>query len=163
MWRMSDVELRRATHADAEAVADVFLDSFRAALPTVKRAHDDADVRRYVRDVLIPRTECWVAVDDRGRVVAMMSLKPGWVEQLYVAPEHLGEGIGRRLLDLAKERSMGELQLWTFQVNDRARRFYERNGFVAAELTDGSGNEEREPDVRFVWPRAGGGAAEHHE
>ena len=24
----------------------------------------------------------------------------------------------------------GELQLWTFQVNDRARRFYARNGFV---------------------------------
>lgn len=164
MWRMSDVELRRATDADAEAVADVFIDSYRAALPTVKRAHDDADVRRYVREVLIAQTDCWVAVDSRGRLVAMMSLKPGWVEQLYVAPDHLGEGIGLRLIELAKARSAGELQLWTFQVNHRARRFYKRNGFIAAELTDGSANEEHEPDIRFVWRRARvDGAATHHE
>jgi GNAT superfamily N-acetyltransferase len=82
----------------------------------------------------------------------MMSLKPGWVDQLYVAPDRLGEGIGRRLLELAQSRAGADgLQLWTFQVNERARRFYERNGFELAEMTDGSGNEEREPDVRYVW------------
>jgi putative acetyltransferase len=86
----------------------------------------------------------------------MLSLRPGWVDQLYVAPGHQGRGIGRRLLDLAKERSEGGLELWTFQVNDRARRFYERNGFAAVELTDGSGNEEREPDVRYRWPERTG-------
>lgn len=37
------------------------------------------------------------------------------------------------------------------QVNESARRFYERHDFVAAEYTDGHGNEEREPDVRYVW------------
>jgi putative acetyltransferase len=41
------------------------------------------------------------------------------------------------------------LRLWTFQRNAGARRFYERNGFAAVELTDGLGNEEREPDVRY--------------
>jgi GNAT superfamily N-acetyltransferase len=59
--------------------------------------------------------------------------------------------LGRRLLDLAKERADGLLELWTFQVNAPARRFYERNGFVAVELTDGTGNEEREPDMRYRW------------
>ena len=33
-----------------------------------------------------------------------------------------------------------------------AQRCYERQGFVAVERTDGAGNEEREPDVRLVWP-----------
>ncbi|GHD97675.1 hypothetical protein GCM10010339_00960 [Streptomyces alanosinicus] len=51
----------------------------------------------------------------------------------------------------AKERSPGGLSLWTFQVNKPAHRFYERHGFTAVESTDGSGNEEREPDVRYVW------------
>jgi hypothetical protein len=32
-----------------------------------------------------------------------------------------------------------------------ARRFYQQHGFVPAEFTDGSGNEEREPDIRFRW------------
>ena len=146
------IKLRRATRADAPEIAEVYLASFRAALPTVRLAHDDDDVRRYVRDVLVGQRETWVA-DDGGRIVAMMSLSPGWVDQLYVVPDRLGEGIGRRLLDLAKDRAPGQLELWTFQVNARARRFYERNGFVAVELTDGSANEEREPDVRYAWQR----------
>jgi len=41
-------------------------------------------------------------------------------------------------------------RLWAFQRNQRARVFYEHRGFVAAEFTDGAGNEEREPDMRYV-------------
>ena len=143
------VDLRRATPADAAAVAEVFLDTFHAtyAFPL---AHTDDEVRGWVRDELIPRSETWVAVVD-GRVVGMLVVAPGWVEQLYVEPAHHGRGIGSRLLDLAKTRSREGLTLWTFQVNDRARRFYERHGFVAVELTDGSGNEELQPDVRYEW------------
>lgn len=146
------IAIRRAGPADAPAIADVYLSSFRAALPTIRLAHSDDEVRGWIRDWVIPQTEAWVAVD-RGGVVAMMSLQPGWVNHLYVAPGRLGEGIGRRLLDLAKERAEGPLELWTFQANERARRFYERNGFVAVEMTDGAGNEEREPDIRYRWER----------
>ena len=146
------VELRRATDADAEAAAEVFISSRRTSLPTVHFPYSDESVRGYVRDILIATTEGWLA-QDADQVVAVMSLKPGWVEQLYVATDRHGEGIGRRLLDLDKERSDGGLQLWTFQVNDRARRFYERNGFTVAEMTDGAGNQEHEPDVRYVWRR----------
>jgi hypothetical protein len=46
------------------------------------------------------------------------------------------------------------LQLWTFQRNTAARRFYGRLGFVAVEQTDGSRNEEDEPDVRYRWQPA---------
>ena len=147
------IELRRATEEDADAAADVFISSRRTALPTVNFPYADEDVRRYVRDIFIGRTEAWLATDG-DEVLAVMSLKPGWVEQLYVATDRQGEGIGRQLLDLAKERSAGELQLWTFQVNARARRFYERNGFTIAEMTDGAGNTEREPDIRYAWTRA---------
>jgi len=147
------VELRRATDADADAVADVYLASFKQALPTVQLAHDDDDIRRHIRGVIASGRDCWVAADGDA-IVGLMFLKPAWVDQLYIAPDRLGEGIGRRLLDLAKKQSGGDLQLWTFQVNDRARRFYERNGFEAVELTDGSGNEEHEPDVRYSWHAA---------
>jgi len=44
-----------------------------------------------------------------------------------------------------------ELKLWTFQRNTNARRFYEKHGFIADRMTDGMGNEEREPDMRYVW------------
>ena len=148
------IEVRRATGADAGAVADLWLASFDDALPTVRRAHDDDDVRGWIRDHLVARTEAWVAV--RGaEVVAILGLAPGWIEQLYVAPAHQGSGVGSHLVAFAQDRA-DELQLWTFQVNDRARAFYRRHGFREVELTDGAANQEREPDVRLLWTRAGG-------
>lgn len=150
-----DVLLRRATSDDAPAVAEVWLTSFADALPTVTRAHDDDEVRGWVRDHLVPEVECWVATA-AGEVVALLALAPGWIEQLFVAPGHQGAGIGSLLLQHAQRRADGPLQLWTFQVNTRARAFYRRHGFREVELTDGSANEEREPDVRLEWdPSAG--------
>ena len=127
----------------------MFLSSFHSTYD-FPLAHTDDEVRGWVRDRLVVTEETWVAVDDAG-VVAMMVVAPGHLEQLYVAPDRLGRGIGRELVELAKDRFPAGLSLWTFQVNERARRFYERNGFVAVELTDGSGNQERQPDVRYEW------------
>jgi hypothetical protein len=42
-------------------------------------------------------------------------------------------------------------QLWTFQKNARARRFYEQRGFTAVRFTEGEGNIEKEPDVLYAW------------
>ncbi len=143
------VAIRPATAGDAAAVADVFLASFHAtyAFPL---AHTDDQVRAWIRDTLVPAGATWVAVDGDA-VVGLLVAAEGDLDQLYVAPDRLGEGIGRRLLELAKERSPGGLQLYTFQVNERARRFYERNGFTAEWFGDGSANEEGQPDVRYAW------------
>ena len=54
-------------------------------------------------------------------------------------------------MDKAKELRPAGFRLWVFQRNDGARRFYERHGLTLVELTDGAGNEEREPDARYDW------------
>ncbi len=71
-------------------------------------------------------------------------------------PAAQGHGIGGALLATAQQGA-DRLQLWTFQRNARARRFYEARGFVSVEENDGSRNEEKEPDVRYLWTRAAGG------
>ena len=38
-----------------------------------------------------------------------------------------------------------------FESNVKAREFYKRYGFVEVERTDGSGKEEKVPDVRMRW------------
>ena len=141
--------IRPAEAADADAIAEIHISAFRATY-SFPLAHTDDEVRGWVINDLLPETETWVAQRD-GRVVAFCSLRDGWIDQLYVAPEHTGHGIGSRLVQLAKERRPRGLQLWTFQVNTAARRFYERHGFVAVEMSDGAGNEERQPDVRYAW------------
>jgi GNAT superfamily N-acetyltransferase len=146
----NEVTIRPAVAADASAVADVYLASFHATYD-FPLAHTNDQVRGWIRETVIEGGGTWVAVDADGAVVALMVVAPDELDQLYVRPDRLGKGIGRRLLDRAKEQSPAGLSLYTFQVNERARRFYERNGFVAEWLGDGSANEEGQPDVRYVW------------
>lgn len=147
-------ETRPAAPEDAADIANVYLRSFGAAMPSVRRAHSDEEVRDWVRHVLVPDGGVWVAQVD-GHVIGMLALADGWVEQLYVDPACQRRGVGTLLLSLAKREAPSGLQLRTFQVNRQAQRFYERHGFAVAERTDGSENEEHEPDVRYVWHPSG--------
>jgi GNAT superfamily N-acetyltransferase len=148
---MTPVTLRRAVSADARAVADVWLRSRRAAVADVPApVHPDDEVRHHFETVLVPTRETWLAEAD-GVVVAVLVLDGGELDQLYVDPDWQRGGIGSQLVLLAQSRRPGGLALWTFQSNLGARRFYERHGFVAVDWTDGSTNEERAPDVRYVW------------
>jgi GNAT superfamily N-acetyltransferase len=123
--------------------------AIRATLPGLREPHTAAEDAAWIR-AIFTRHSVWLAAHD-GRVVGIASRDGEWVGQLYVAPGYTGRGIGQRLLDkmLIEAAAGGVLRLWTFQRNGGARRFYERNGFIAVELTDGSGNEEGEPDVRY--------------
>ena len=143
------VDIRRASRDDAPAIAEVFLASFGATY-AFPMGHTPDEVRGWVASHLVPTTETWVAVAD-PEVVGFLSLGEAVVEQLYVAPGWTGHGIGGRLMGLAKQRRPSGLELYTFQVNDGARRFYERHGFSAVWFGDGSENEERQPDVRYAW------------
>lgn len=69
-----------------------------------------------------------------------MVLAGDWLDQLYVDPARTGKGVGSELLAMAKSERPHGLQLWAFESNLGARRFYERHGFVAAERTDGPGH-----------------------
>ena len=118
--------------------------------------HAESEVRRWMADEVIGHADVTVAEID-GVLVAMMAIEhgrvgTGWIEQLYLDPAWVGRGLGQQFIDRAKQRCPAGLQLWTFQENAAARRFYERQGFAAVEFTDGAGNEERSPDVRYTWP-----------
>ncbi len=158
--------LRRAEARDAAAVADVYLDSFGAAydFPLV---HTDDQVRAWIRDEVVASAETWVmeaapfrdlgevaAGRAEGEIVGFMSLDDGDLDQLYVGHRWWDRGYGGRLLALAKTRRHGGLELYTFQVNARARSFYERHGFEVVDLDDGRRNEEHQPDVRYRWTPA---------
>ena len=106
---------------------------------------------RFVRAILLPNQEVWVAEDDEQRVVGWFSLTKGSLEHIYVDPERQNRGLGSEMLAAVIERLPDGFSLWTFQKNEGARRFYERHGLDAVEFTDGRDNMEREPDVRYEW------------
>lgn len=134
-------------------MASVWLAARRAAVPAIPApAHADDDVRRWICEQLVPTHEVWVVEVD-GCVAGLLVLDGGWVSQLYVNPAHQGQGLGSALLEWAKAQSPEGLDLWTFETNIGAHRFYERHGFTLVESTDGRANEERMPDRRYRWPQ----------
>jgi GNAT superfamily N-acetyltransferase len=141
--------IRAVEPRDAVAVANIFL-AARAGMTYLPRLHSDDDTRAYIRHVVVQELETWVC-ENEGRVVGFGALSGDMLEHLYVHPDAQGRGVGTDLLAHAKRLRPGGFRLWVFQKNERARRFYERNGFFLAELTDGGDNEEREPDALYEW------------
>jgi putative acetyltransferase len=153
-----NLAIRRAGPADAPAIAVIHRSALRCALPHLPDLHTPDEDLAFFRDRVLARCEVWVETMGNGTVVGFCGLREGWIEHFYVAPSHQGRGVGSRLLHHAMARQPS-FRLWTFARNARARRFYEEHGFVAVKETDGSGNEEKEPDVLYAWSQQGDGAS----
>lgn len=89
--------------------------------------------------------------ENQGRIAGFLVLEADYLACLYLAQAHRKRGLGARFLELARARNPAGLNLWTFQANHGARRFYEREGFTVEMMTEGAGNEENIPDVLYVW------------
>lgn len=135
--------------ADAGEVARLHRLSFDHRLPWLAGLHTPTEDEAFFRDRIFASCGVWGARDGDA-LIGFVAFRDGWIDQLYLLPDRQGRGVGRALLRLAKAASP-VLQLWTFQRNTGARRFYEANGFAIVRETDGSGNEEREPDVLYRW------------
>ncbi len=140
--------IRRARAEDADTVAALFRRSYGTLtfLPTLHTPEED---RAYF-GVVIAEREVWV-YEEPERIVGFVALTDDMLTDLYVEPDRRRTGIGSELLEHAKSRRHG-FELWVFQRNESARRFYEERDCRLVRLTDGSGNEEREPDALYAWP-----------
>jgi GNAT superfamily N-acetyltransferase len=135
---------------DAAAIAALFTASRRTAMPWLPELHDADEDRWFITHRVLAECEVLVARED-GEPVGFLALHGGDVDHLYVHPSAQRRGVGTALLEAAKARRPGGLELWAFQRNTPALAFYARHGFVERRRTDGSANEEREPDVRLGW------------
>lgn len=79
----------------------------------------------------------------------MIAYNDSEISQLYIHINYQGLGIGQTLLDRAKAQSSGKLTLYTFEVNEKAQRFYEKHGFKV--IGRGHENEENLPDILYEW------------
>lgn len=144
------ISVESPTENDVFEISNLYLASRADALPFLRQLHSDSEVLDWIRYVLFER--CEMAVVRRGgTIVGFAALDGDALDQLYVHPGQHRHGIGRMLLDWAKVRSPHRLCLYTFQRNERARVFYESQGFCAITVTDGARNEEKEPDILYEW------------
>ncbi len=83
--------------------------------------------------------------DDRGALAAMLALHlpKKHLDMLFVAPEYQGRSLGRTLLAFTRQQMPDEIELRCVRENEKAWRWYEREGFVFEE-------EKIEPMTGYV-------------
>lgn len=145
------MEIRALILDEMEEAARVHRLSFDHQLPWLAGLHAADEDLYFFRERMFTECRVWGAIDG-GVIVGIIAFTSDWINQLYVLPEAQGRGVGSKLLAVAQANA-SHLQLWTFQKNAPARKFYEARGFAVVRQTDGSSNEEREPDVLYSWSK----------
>ena len=155
---MSEIVLREVTgtHEVGSAVVAEIQAIWRAAregvLAFLLPIHGPEEEREYIAGVMLRAARVFVADLEGARGVGFISLRGEAVEQLYVHPAFQNCGVGVALLGRAKELK-DRLELWAFEVNEGAIRFYRREGFEIVLRTDGEQNEAKRADVKLIWER----------
>jgi GNAT superfamily N-acetyltransferase len=150
---LRDLLIRPYQSDDFEAVTRLWRDARELALPEFqhRKGHSFEEDRVYFRDVILINNDVWVA-EAGGEAVAFMAISEDLIDQLFVHPAHQRQGLGKALLEHARNLSPEHLWLFTLQINTKARAFYEKNGFRAVRFGI-SPPPESEPDVEYHWGR----------
>src|SRR5215210_1924253 len=158
-FAVDDVEVRRPTLADADAVASLLVERDRVDFGEVDGLPLTGDLLRNWWGMDEPRlaTDVWVAVRE-GQLVGYASVRDGedlanLADESCVHPAARGVGIGSRLLDLSEEwaRDRGLARFHAHVVNEDGRRLVERRGhrlvryFWRMEITVEGDPSEPEP------------------
>ncbi|MCO6382162.1 GNAT family N-acetyltransferase [Oceanicola sp. 502str15] len=98
---------------------------------------------------IFARHPVWIALE-AGEVVGFSNREERHLCGLYVDHQARGRGVGKRLLDLARE-DQPRMIAWSYEDNRAARRFYRREGFVerCREVEEGTGLM----NVEHLWTR----------
>ena len=146
---MSLLALRPAFSTDAGKTAAIMSNYMEDTL-WMPRVHTGAEDIGFL-GLMIDRG--WVTVAmSAGKVVGLVARDGANIQALYVEKNTRRLGCGALLLAHAKADAE-KLSLWSFQENTDAQAFYIANGFCEVERTDGAGNDENLPDIRFEWHR----------
>lgn len=143
------LRLRAARPTDAGSIGTI-LSEFIDSTIWMPRVHTRAQDLGFA-GTMIERHWCTVA-EKEARVVGFLSREGTTIHALYVHRDWRGQTIGRHLLNAAKTQS-ATLNLWTFQKNAKAQKFYLREGFHEVRRTDGAGNDEGLPDIEYCWTK----------
>lgn len=160
------IEIRKATCEDASILASIMVQSFRTAFvdivtpETMDRCTNEENCTQMVASILasgegefllaykdgIPCGELYwrdgEELQNSAEIVALHSLQETW-----------GTGVGKALIEYALcsivDSRKTSAYLWAFEKNLRARRFYEKYGFVHDGSTQVSQFDEA-VEVRYV-------------
>lgn len=134
---------------DTDTVLEIWLQGSFSAHDFVPRSYWE-DKLDEMRNRYLPNSRTFVYLDDStGAVCGFISLIENYIAALFVASDRQRKGIGHSLLQWAGSL-YPTLELSVYAENERAVRFYLREGFeIRHEQTDaGTGHKELHLQLR---------------
>lgn len=143
------MQIVKGNTENLDEVLNVFLLA-RGEMEYLPTLHTPEETKEFIFS-LLKKGNTYIAKD--MFVVGFVTIEEGWIEHLYIHPKFQNKGIGKSLLDTAKKLPPGGLQLWVFEDNVRAIKFYEREGLKLIKKRDRKeqDNEEGLPDRLYKW------------
>lgn len=163
------MKLRTATRRDAAGIAALHTASWRSAyrglVPERRLGAGLENDRRWRWRVLLATMtarDVVLVADEGEQLVGFIAIwtdrsAPALIDNLHVAPELRGKGIGELLLRAAarglRARKIKRTFLWAFVANGPALRFYKRLGGLADRRSFREFPPATPPCQRVVWRR----------
>jgi ribosomal protein S18 acetylase RimI-like enzyme len=123
--------IRPARFDEYDQVARVWMDSW---VSTGLEDASDSLLAKLCARVLLEVEKGWslYVADDNDVLAAMLALHVPecYLDQLFVAPKYQGNGLGRQLLAFTRQQLPDEIWLRCVRENEKAWRWYEREGFA---------------------------------
>lgn len=161
-----NITIRTAAAEDAHDFAYVICESWKAAYKDIitpeemaKRTDVEKRTGFFKELILSGKEQFYLAFNENNSPCGVCSTGSardtdmpncGELIAIYALPEYWGKGIGKQLMDTAisglKKQGFNGIILWTFEANNRARRFYEKCGFAF----DGTYKDSGFPDTKEV-------------
>ena len=153
-----DFMIRELRQTDTDRIAEIWLD-------TNLRAHDFIPAEYWEGNFaavkeMFPQAEVYVYEEKRGgtgvgqpdsgrdEILGFIGLNGDYIEGIFVRDEAQSRGIGKALLEHAKERKK-KLSLNVYKKNRRAVNFYQRECFHIGEEETDENTGERE--YLMIW------------
>lgn len=132
---------------DLERVAQIWLDSNLQAHSFVPKTYWEGNLEAVKQ--MLPQAMLYVYKQD-GMIQGFIGLTDDYIEGIFVDERARSHGIGKQLLDFVKQ-NRSQLTLQVYCKNERACRFYQREGFFikAQQLDEQTG----EPEFLMRWTR----------
>lgn len=138
--------IRSYQHEDLDDLLATWYAASQIAHPFLDEAFFEEE-RRNIPNIYLPMADTFIYEND-GVVVGFIALIGNEVGAIFVHPEFHGQGMGRALMDHARQLR-GNLEVEVFKNNRVGRDFYRRYGFSFME--EHIHEETGEPLLRLVY------------
>ena len=128
---MSDLIIRPARTEEYDEIGRVWMESWVSPGLAETSEFLLANLRARIRREIEDGWSLFVA-DDNGTIAAMLALHLPklYLDMLFVGPTYQGQSLGRKLLAFTRTQMPDEIFLRCVRENEKAWRWYEREGFV---------------------------------